>query len=121
MDQQQYNSNLKAAPYTSSGRDVIMVPSFYEMRHPFMRKEFQAVREWAEMGANSSAEKRLEMAQASVETDEGINAKDLPVTNEVPSLICYLQKLLLNQIPQRLKRYQRIHVVMGRRKIRNQN
>ena len=64
--------------------------------------EFQVVRERAEMGANSSAEKRPEMAQASMETDEGINAKDLPVTNEVPSLICYLQKLLLNQIPQQL-------------------
>ena len=40
VDQQQYNSNLKAAPYTSSGRDVIVVLGFYEMRHPFTRKEF---------------------------------------------------------------------------------
>lgn len=39
------------------------------------------------MRTNSSAEKQLEMAQASMETDEGINsdinAKDLPVPNEV--------------------------------------
>nr|POF25237.1 hypothetical protein CFP56_34059 [Quercus suber] len=39
------------------------------------------------MRANSSAEKQLEMTQASMETDEGINsdinANDLPITNEV--------------------------------------
>ena len=39
------------------------------------------------MRANSSMEKQQEMAQASMETDEGINsninANDLPITNEV--------------------------------------
>ena len=57
VDQRQYNSNLKAAPYTSKGRDVIVVPGFYEMRHPFTRKELQVAREKTEMRENNSAEK----------------------------------------------------------------
>ena len=52
-----------------------------------MRKEFQVARERTEMRANSSMEKQQEMAQASMETDEGINsninANDLRITNEV--------------------------------------
>ena len=58
MEQQQYNSTLKAAPYTSSGRDVIVVPGFYNNRHPFMRKEFQEERERAETRVNIPTESK---------------------------------------------------------------
>ena len=94
MEQQQYNSTLKAAPYTSSGRDVIMVLGFYDNRHPFTRKEFQKARERAETRVNNptesenqpATETQAEMNQANMETDEGvisvININELPVTNE---------------------------------------
>ena len=35
LDQQQFNSDLKATLYTSTGRDVIVVLGFYENKSPF--------------------------------------------------------------------------------------
>ncbi|KAK9989616.1 hypothetical protein SO802_029855 [Lithocarpus litseifolius] len=87
VEQQQFNSSLKAAPYKHSGRDVIVVPGFYEKSHPFTRREFQAAREKEEMRVNGAAEKLPERAQANMETDEGIspaiNANNSTVTEEV--------------------------------------
>ena len=94
VEQQQYNSTLKAAPYTSSGRDVIVVPGLYNNRHPFSRKEFQEARERAETKVNNptklenqlAMETQAETNQANMVTDEGvipvININELPVTNE---------------------------------------
>ena len=63
-----------------------MVLGFYENRHPFTRKEFQAARVRAEIRVNNLTKNQPEMAQASMETDEGIitdiNAKYLPITND---------------------------------------
>ena len=93
VEQQQYNSTLKAAPYTSSGRDVIVVPGLYNNRHPFSRKEFQEARERAETKVNNptksenqlATETQAETNQANMVTDEGvipvININELPVTN----------------------------------------
>ena len=94
MEQQQYNSTLNAASYASSGRDVIVVPGFYDNRHPFTRKEFQEARERAETRVNNpmelenqpAMETQAETNQANMVTDEGvipvININELPVTNE---------------------------------------
>ena len=63
-----------------------MVLGFYENRHPFTRKEFQAARVRAEIRVNNLTKNQPEMAQASMETNEGIiidiNAKYLPITND---------------------------------------
>ena len=95
VEQQQYNSTLKATPYTSSGRDVIVVPGFYDNRHPLTRKEFQEARERAETRVNNpmesenqlAMETQVEMNQANMVTDEGvilvININELPITNEL--------------------------------------
>ena len=94
MEQQQYNSTLNAASYASSGRDVIVVPGFYDNRHPFTRKEFQEARERAETRVNNpmelenqpAMETQAETNQANMVTDEGvipvININELSVTNE---------------------------------------
>ncbi|XP_075665607.1 uncharacterized protein At4g02000-like [Castanea sativa] len=37
-DQQQFNSSLKAAPYSATGKDVIFVPGFYEGRKSSFRR-----------------------------------------------------------------------------------
>jgi len=94
VEQQQYNSTLKIALYTSSGRDVIVVPGFYDNRHPFTRKEFQEARERVETRVNNPTESENQLAtetqaetnQANMVTDEGvipvININELLITNE---------------------------------------
>nr|POE98578.1 hypothetical protein CFP56_77661 [Quercus suber] len=78
----------------SSGRDVIVVPGFYDNRHPFTRKEFQEARDRAETRVNNPTESenqpaietQAETNQANLVTDEGvipvININELPITNE---------------------------------------
>nr|POE69307.1 hypothetical protein CFP56_42883 [Quercus suber] len=78
----------------SSGRDVIVVPGFYDNRQPFTRKEFQQARDRAETRVNNPTESenqpvietQAETNQANLVTDEGvilvINFNELPVTNE---------------------------------------
>ena len=83
-DQQQFNSNLKAAPYTSTGRDVIVVPGFYENKSPFTRKAYQTARMRAEATVVKTVASRPDMAQANmeIEVSECIIANEVLVTKE---------------------------------------
>ena len=38
-DSQQFNSSLKAAPYMTSGKNVIYIPGFYKRRQPYVNAE----------------------------------------------------------------------------------
>ncbi|KAL0014215.1 hypothetical protein SO802_001284 [Lithocarpus litseifolius] len=66
-DQQQFNSNLRAAPYTSAGKDVIYVPGIYERAKPRARAEFHSI------PTQSSSSVRIgERVPAAVQPAEGM-------------------------------------------------
>ena len=56
LDQQQYSSSLKAAPYSAKGKNVIFVPGFYEGRTTSVRVSKEVNPSPALVGENSGAE-----------------------------------------------------------------